>query len=83
MNYINQCRDVEKMLIKLSIYYERLQNDEISYFLLDVPICSVGNVQVHFQRKAYEAWCHKGSVHPLCHWRGSKVNILGASCSIN
>ena len=41
MNYINPCRDVEKMLIKLSIYYERLQNDEISYFLPDVPTCSV------------------------------------------
>lgn len=45
MNYINPCRDVEKMLIKLSIYYERLQNDEISYFLPDVSICLEGNVQ--------------------------------------
>ena len=83
MNYINPCRDVEKMYIKLSIYNKRLLNYEISYFLPDVPICSVGNVQVHFQRKACEAWYHKGSVHPLCHWRGSKVNILGTSCSIN
>ena len=43
MNYINPCRDVEKMYIKLSIYYERLLNYGISYFFTGCTVSAIGS----------------------------------------